>query len=82
MSHQYTYELCDTVSLDVYYRAFPDDLNPDDLSVEIDAVYLEGVDIKDVVECLDPYTLGSMESQAIKHFLDTNDYIDDYSDEI
>ena len=82
MSHQYTYELCDTISLSVYYRAFPNDLNPDDLSVDIDAVYLEGVDIKEVVECLDPYTLNSMESQAIRHFLDTNEYLNDYSDEI
>lgn len=80
MSHQYTYELCDTISLDIYYRAFPSDLNPDDLSVVIDAIYMEGVDIKIILDCLDPYALNGIESQAIKHHLDNIDYLEDCSD--
>jgi len=79
MIQRITYELCDTVTLEIEYRAFPNDLNPDDIFVEIDAVLYEGVDIKCIVECLDSYSMGAIESQAIKHYLDTNDFLLDYS---
>ena len=74
-----TYELCDTVTLEIEYRAFPDDLNPDEIFVEIDAILYEGIDIRCIVDCLDSYSLNAMESQAVKHYLDTTDYLLDCS---
>lgn len=71
MRHMLTYELCDTVSIDVGYRGFLDD---NDITIFIDQVQYEGVDILPIIDCLDTFVMSSIEEQATKHFLDLEEY--------
>lgn len=75
MLHSFTYELCETITIDVKYRGFSEG---DRITILLDYVEYEGIDILPIIDCLDAFALSSIEEQAAKHFIDLSEY---YSEE-
>jgi len=71
MVHSFTYELCETLSIDVEYRGFLED---NKVTILLDSIQYEGIDVLPVIDCLDAFALTGIEDQAIKHFIDLKEY--------
>lgn len=71
MRHTFTYELCDSISIDIGYRGFQDE---GEVTIFVDSVLYEGIDILAIIDCLDAFVMTSIEEQATKHYLDLSEY--------